>query len=262
MTNSRHVDEYPRFITPGFTPFDPLRVTEMTRKIVCRGDARKYTEFYCTGVYRGISTGYVVGCNLRCFYCWSSFSRDFPERYGEFYSAKQVFNILYANAKRAGVRKMRISGGEPTICWEHLMKLLELVDQTKFLFILETNGIVIGANKDYAYDLQRFKNIYVRVSLKAGYPEKFTERTGAKSEFFELPYKAIKYLKDAGIRFHVAAMTDPRIMDKKEREEIIKKLAKIDEWLALNLEEEVIDPYPSTIARLKLSGWDKVVRFR
>ena len=64
-----------------------------------------------------------------------------------------------------------------------------------------------------------------------------------------------KPLLDCNVSFHVAAMSaDPRIMTKEERMNLLKKLAEIDANLLLNLEEEVMDAYDSTLARLKYAG--------
>lgn len=42
---------YPRYVTRDFAPFDPVELARETERIVCRGDERKYEEFYATGVY-------------------------------------------------------------------------------------------------------------------------------------------------------------------------------------------------------------------
>jgi len=81
-------------------------------------------------VYGGISTGYTVGCCLRCVFCWVDFSRDFPEKYGQLYAPEEVFEQLVKNARKRGISKLRISGGEPTLGKEHLLALLELVEAT------------------------------------------------------------------------------------------------------------------------------------
>lgn len=245
--------EYPRFITPALRPFDPLELARETEAIVCEGDRRKYTDFYATGVYGGIATGYACGCCLRCVFCWVGWSRDFPERYGRFHSPGEAFAKLREAAKRAGVDKLRVSGAEPTIGKQHLLPLLEHVERSEFSrFVLETNGILFGADPDYVRSIAEFRKPHVRLSLKAGTPEAFTRKTGARKESFELPFKAIRTLLDSQVSFHVAAMTaDPRITTWEERQLLVERLAQIDPGLVRGLEEEVVDPYDTTLARLE-----------
>ena len=138
-------NEYPGFLTPKSKPLDPVRFARQTEGIIGSGDARKHTNFYCVGVYGGISTGYTVGCCLKCIFCWVDLSRDFPQREGEFFYPQKDFNRLVHNAKKRGFKKLRISGGEPTLCPEHLLSILDLTQKTNMLFILETNGILLGA---------------------------------------------------------------------------------------------------------------------
>jgi uncharacterized Fe-S cluster-containing radical SAM superfamily protein len=254
---ARALRTYPRMIRRG-DKFDPVDVAKQTERIVCRDGARKYTAFYATGVYGGIATGYVVGCCLRCFFCWTDFSRDFPEAYGKYYTAEEACENIVKAARKWRVNKARISGGEPTLCRKHLLKLLELIEEREEvrLFILETNGILFGVDESYVKDIAGLKKVYVRVSLKAGEPEAFEARTGASREFFELPFRAVKALLDHNVRFHVAAMTDPRIMPAEERRRLIERLAEIDEFLAANLEEEVCDPYEGTLVRMQFYGLD------
>ncbi|MFQ6075498.1 MAG: radical SAM protein [Candidatus Bathyarchaeia archaeon] len=247
---------YPRYITPGFRPFDPVELARETERMVCRGDERKYTRFYAAGVYGGIATGYTCGCCLRCVFCWVDWSRDFPERHGRFYSGEEAFERLEDAAHRYGVRKLRISGAEPTLGKRHLLSLLGRVEESEFsLFVLETNGILFGVDRDYVKAIAGFKKPHVRVSLKAGTPEAFTRKTGARPESFELPFRGILNLMDLGVSFHVAAMSaDPRIMARGERISLIERLMEIDPMLVWRLGEEVVDPYRTTLARLKHAG--------
>ncbi|MBO3799494.1 MAG: radical SAM protein [Candidatus Brockarchaeota archaeon] len=267
------VEEYQRFLSPGFKPFDPVKLAEETERLVTRcgpeGLERKYTGFYSVPVYRGVATGYAVGCCLRCVYCWSNWSRDFPEKFGEFYSPKEASRLLF-KATEEGVTysgywrrilpkisKLRISGCEPTIGMEHLLKVLEYVKSSNCpLFILETNGIILGSNINHVKRLAEFKDrLYVRVSFKAATPEGFTIRTGAQGEFYKLPFKALKHLLDEGIHVRAAAMTDKRIMPEEERKILIQMLDEIDPEAryAETLEEETIDPYDNTVKRLRAS---------
>jgi uncharacterized Fe-S cluster-containing radical SAM superfamily protein len=251
------MEKYQRLLTKGFKPFDPLMLAKETEKIVTRegpeGLERKYTGIYSAPVYRGIATGYAVGCCLRCIYCWTDWSRDFPERFGEFYSPKRVAQELFKAAERGitspgwerfrdmKVNKLRLSGCEPTLGKEHLLSALADVTESKYpLFILETNGIVLGSDRDYVKRLAKFADkLYVRVSFKAATPEGFFKRTGALGSYYELPFKALKYLLDEGIYARAAAMTDPKVMPREERQ------------ISADLEEEQIDAYETTINRLK-----------
>jgi uncharacterized Fe-S cluster-containing radical SAM superfamily protein len=114
------------------------------------------------------------------------------------------------------------------------------VKDTKYLFMLETNGILLGHHAEYAKQLERFSgNLHVRVSLKAGFADGFQKRTGAKREFFQLPFSAVKNLMQTKLDFHVACMSDPEIMPRDER----------------HLEEERSVPYPMALIRLEKAGY-------
>ncbi len=261
---------YQRFLSPHFQPFNPLELAEKTEKIVTRqgeeGLERKYMDFYAAPVYRGIATGYAVGCCLRCFYCWTNWSRDFPEKFGDFYSPKKAAQTLLKAAERGivsqgwerykglKIEKLRLSGCEPTLGKEHLLGVLEYVDQSRYLFILETNGILLGQDPDYVKRLADFsERLYVRVSFKAGTPEGFQTRTGASKDYYELPFKALKCLLDNGIYAKAAAMTDPRIMSQEERNILLRTLDEIDPEsdYSKTLEEEDMDFYDTTAKRIK-----------
>jgi len=267
------VKTYPRFLTPELKPFDPLELARETEKIVTRegkhGLERKYVGIYSAPVYRGIATGYAAGCCLRCIYCWANWSRDFPEKFGEFYSPGEVARRLFRAAEKGivspgwerfrhlKVEKLRLSGCEPTLGKEHLLAVLKYVKDSKYkLFILETNGILFGADRNYVKQLKEFREkLYVRVSFKAARPEGFTQRTGAYGKYYELPFKALEYLLSEGIYARAAAMTDPAVMPKEERKILIEKLNEIDPRAdyAFTLEEERIDRYETTLQRLKAS---------
>ncbi|MGB9728064.1 MAG: hypothetical protein ACPLZF_06610 [Nitrososphaeria archaeon] len=95
--------DYQRFLTGDFKPFDPIELAKRIEEIVTRvgveGLERKYTGFYSVPVYGGIATGYAVGCCLRCIYCWSNWSRDYPEKFGTFYSPREAVQKLFGAAE-------------------------------------------------------------------------------------------------------------------------------------------------------------------
>jgi uncharacterized Fe-S cluster-containing radical SAM superfamily protein len=226
---------------------------------------RKYVGIYSAPVYRGIATGYAAGCCLRCIYCWSNWSRDFPEKFGVFYSPRAVAEKLFEAAEKGitspgwerfrhlKVEKLRLSGCEPTLGKQHLLSVLKYVMYSKYqLFILETNGMLFGSDRDYVKELSEIKEkLYVRVSLKAATPEGFTQRTGAIGKYYELPFDALQYLLDEGIYTRAAAMTDPSVMPGQERQLLLDKLRKIHSLFAKDLEEEQMDSYDTTMVRLR-----------
>ncbi|ADV64386.1 radical SAM protein [Desulfurococcus mucosus] len=233
--------------------YDPLRLGVEVEKHVARGDKRKYYRFRGGRWYGGIATADCVGCNLRCRFCWGWIPRDNYSSYGEFYSPREVYGRLVAIASRRGYRYVRVSGNEPTLAWQHLLELLELFEQDgRYTFILETNGIIIGADKAKARDLAGFKHLHVRVSLKGVNEDEFHRLTGARREFFSLQLKALENLLNEGVSTHPAVMlsfSEPRGVD------ILKeRLREIDKGLADNLEEEYVFLYPHVVELMARTG--------
>jgi uncharacterized Fe-S cluster-containing radical SAM superfamily protein len=93
---------------------------------------------------------------------------------GEFYSPDDVARKLIGIARKKGFRQVRISGSEPTVSTDHLLGVLDLIPMD-LQFILETNGTLIGHDEDYAWDLARYRNLHVRVSLKGTNEEEFPD---------------------------------------------------------------------------------------
>jgi len=248
------VKQYPRYITKGFHTFDPIVLAKETEALVCKGNMRKYTGFSMeTDKYGGVVTAHSVGCCLRCFFCWSNKSRDFPERYGTFYSPEEVFKKLDEVATRTKVNTLRISGAEPTICREHLLEVLEYVEDSKYDFVLETNGILL-ADESYVKQLSTFKKPTIRLSIKAGDASGFVKRTGASPEKFELPFQAAANLVKYGVKFLICISSDPRIMSERERLLLIEKLEAIDPVLISNIDEETLLPFKTSLERMRHSG--------
>ncbi|MFW9799668.1 MAG: radical SAM protein [Candidatus Thorarchaeota archaeon] len=252
-------------------PFDPIRLTEATRKTVCKVvdgvPHRKYTEFYAVGVYGGIATAYSVGCNYRCVFCWVDWSRDWPEKYGHFYSPNEVYSKLRNIMTERGFKRARVSGAEPTLCPDHLCEILELVqrDAGVFdLFVIETNGVVLAIEDGLASRLANYASRegdtvgHVRLSIRGGLPDAFTEKTGCSSEFLDLPFKAAERLWDAGTSFHVAVVVDPRFTPDDEKRTIFERLNDIHPSVRRGVEEEYLDPYPHALVRLRAVGREDV----
>jgi uncharacterized Fe-S cluster-containing radical SAM superfamily protein len=201
--------------------FNPLDLGTRIREIVSRSDGRKkYYRFRSSRFYGGIATADCVGCCLECVFCWSWDATRRPAETGQFYTAEDVARRLLAIARKKEYKRLRISGGEPTLDRSHLERVLELVPED-YEFILETNGILIGQDPAYAEMLSRFKNLYVRVCLKGTCEEEFSLLTGAVAEAFQLQLEALKNLVHCGVQTHPACMisfsSEENIMALKER---------------------------------------------
>lgn len=185
--------------------YNPVEVEELTKRTVCKNNRRKYYRFRASRFYGGISTADCVGCSLRCVFCWSWNVVTRPEECGKFYSPEEVVQRFTGIARKKKLNQIRISGNEPTVCREHLIEVLSLIPGSN-PFILETNGILIGNDPDYAKELSRFHNLYVRVSLKGTCEEEFSRLTGAASEGFQLQLSALEHLSNYGVNVHPACM--------------------------------------------------------
>jgi len=241
--------------------FDPIEMTERMRRIVVRiengSELRKYYRFRASRFYGGSAVADTVGCNLRCVFCWGWRVNTSPTSYGEFYSASQVCRKLISLADSRGLRIVRVSGGEPTISMNHLIELLDCIDRLcrsrRMMFILETNGIVLGHCEEYARKLSQYEALHVRVSLKACSSESFQRITGACSEFFELQLRALRNLLKYGVSVHPAVMIS--FCQDDEVRSLVQRLREIDEALVHELEEEVVILYPSVKKRLEKMGF-------
>jgi uncharacterized Fe-S cluster-containing radical SAM superfamily protein len=145
-------------------------------------------------------------------------------------------------ARKSGLRQLRLSGGEPTLGKEHLLRLLELLDNMGYVFILETNGIPLAYDEDFASQLSRRKSVHVRVSLKGCSESEFAKLTGAMPENFNLQLKALEKLVEHGVSCHPSVMAS--FSTRENLQLLMEKLAEISRKLAEDLEIEELILYP------------------
>lgn len=211
---------------------NPIKLTSEVEKLVCKNISRKYYRFRKTKFYGGCATADCLGCNLRCVYCWAQRKVWHPVKYGKFYTTKEVDHEL----TKLNQPVTRISGGEPTICKDHLLKVIELIAKKK-LFVLETNGILL--DDLYVKQLCKYENLYVRISLKGIDENTFEKITGIKGKYFKNQLRALKLLEKYQIEHRAAIIAE------------LFNQGDINNLNIPNLEYESLIEYPFVMKALK-----------
>jgi uncharacterized Fe-S cluster-containing radical SAM superfamily protein len=230
--------------------YDPVALTRATERVVIRGNKRKYGRLARPlRFYGGITSAQEVGCNLRCKFCFSDKPVRRPHSTGRFYSPQQVFNALTKEAEKHGHKIISASASEGTLGKEHLLELLTLVNKSKYVFVLETNGITLGHDIEYVRSLSKFKNLHVRVSIKGTNKKEYNTLTGAESISYDLPFQALKNLIDFNISCNACLMIS--FSTQKNINEAKNKLSNVWPGLLKSLELEHITLFPKVASRLK-----------
>ncbi|MEM4717766.1 MAG: radical SAM protein [Desulfurococcaceae archaeon] len=235
---------------------DPFKLSEIVERQVVRMNSgryeRRYYRFRGGRWYGGISTGDVVGCNLRCKFCWS-WRYSFYSDKGWFESPVSAFKKLVDIATKCRYRYLRLSGGEPTIGVNHLIELLRLVEDTRYVFILETNGLLLGRYMEYAKTLSGFHRLIIRVSFKGCNEKEFEVLSGADRVFYEYQLKALENLSMLGFKpceeFYPAVMLS--FSSDESYNSFKRMLSKVHAALSECIDEEYIILYPHVKELLK-----------
>jgi len=233
--------------------YDPIALGTATETVVVDGNRRKYVQLGRTlRFYGGTTSATEVGCNLRCKFCFSDKPVWKPKQTGQFYTPQEVFDGLAANARKHGHKTISASASEGTLGRQHLHELLDLVEGSEFVYILETNGMTLGHDRGFAASLSKYKNLHVRVSIKGCNENEFHRLTGARKSAYQLPFKALEYLIDAGVSCN--ACVSVSFSDDKGKHEIKEKLSDIHFGILKSLELENISLFPKVRKRLYTSG--------
>lgn len=236
-------------------PFQPIQRSYDVEKLVTKGNLRKYYRFRAAPYYGGIATADSIGCNLLCAYCWNYERNLSPQRFGRYYSPAEVASRLLEIAKRKNFRYVRLTGAEPILgktSFAHFLGVLELVfsKEKDLVFILETNGLILGYERELIFNLKGFKNLSIRIAIKAWDEASFTQITGAQKEFFIYPLLALKNLKALNLDAWPAVMRD---FFSKDRLLTLKTKMK-ELGLGQDIETEVLERYPFVLENIQKRG--------
>ena len=231
----------------------PLELSAATEKVVVDGKRRKYVQLgRSMRFYGGTTSATEVGCNLRCKFCFSDKPVWKPKKTGKLYSPQQVFDGLAKNARKYGHKLISASASEGTIGKDHLFELLDLVEQSEFIYILETNGMTLGADPEYCQQLAKYKRLHVRVSIKGASPDEYFDLTGARPDSYWLPYEAMRNLIGAGVSCNACLMAS--FSSDEGIEQVKKNLSQVHPGILKSLEVETITLFPKVQERLEKHG--------
>ncbi|HCC69076.1 MAG TPA: GTP 3',8-cyclase MoaA [Nitrospiraceae bacterium] len=132
-------------------------------------------------------------CNLRCIYCMPSEGVR-PIEHREILSYEEILRIIRI-ATKLGVRKVRITGGEPLARKNvaYLISSLSAIDGIIDIS-LTTNGVLLSK---YADEIARAGLSRVNVSLDSLMPERYTEIT--RSGSVDIVIRGIEAAERAGL---------------------------------------------------------------
>ena len=233
--------------------YDPIALAAATEKVAVDGTRRKYVQLgRPLRFYGGTTSATEVGCNLRCKFCFSDKPVWKPQKTGKFYTPQQVFDGLAKSARKHGHTIISASASEGTIGREHLMELLDLVEESEFVYVLETNGMILGNDPEYAQALAKYTRLHARVSIKGDSPEQYHELTGAHADSYELPYKALGYLIEADVSCNACLMAS--FSDDAGINRVKRRLMEVHPGILKSLEIEKITMFPKVAERLSAKG--------
>jgi uncharacterized Fe-S cluster-containing radical SAM superfamily protein len=233
--------------------YDPLALAQTMEGIVVRGNQRKYVQLGRTlRFYGGTTSATEVGCNLRCKFCFSDKPVWKPTTTGLFYTPQQVFDGLAKNARKHGHSTISASASEGTLGRQHLFDLLDLVEQSEFVYILETNGMTLGADPEFAQQLAKYRNLHVRISIKGCDEDEFHTLTGAQRSAYKLPFQALQHLIKAGVSCN--ACVSVSFSSEESIKQINQRLLTVHPGILKSLELERIKLFPKVRKRLAHYG--------
>ena len=152
-------------------------------------------------------------CNLRCLYCMPDEGVDFVP-HSEILSYEEMLHLVNI-ATQTGIRKVRLTGGEPLVRrgFLHFLEKLSHIEALEEI-TLTTNGVLL---KDFAADIRNCGICRINISLDSLKAERFFRIT--RRDCFDRVYEGIQEAERLGfnpLKINVVAMkgiNDDEILD-------------------------------------------------
>lgn len=138
-----------------------------------------------------VSLPIVTACPFSCIYCGRGGENTISP-----VSRMRLETLMdiAVHLKRAGIRKVRLTGGEP-LCHPQIGDIIRFLSETGFYVLVNTNGLLVEDKLDSL--MRTSSNIHIAVSLDTLEPDKF-DRISRTTGNFDKVMRGIKILKVLG----------------------------------------------------------------
>jgi pyruvate formate lyase activating enzyme len=167
----------------------------------------------------------LTGCNFRCKGCF----RPARDGGGTPLTASETLELMdkaCLKYYRKIPAKALITGGEPTLDKEYLLRLVTGLHERAFTeIVLMTNGYALGTDEQYVAELETAGLTEAHVDVKAFSDDVHRSYTGKSNQPV---LKAVEKLNASGIKLLVQTIYMPGLVEASEIEQIAQFLARIN----------------------------------
>ena len=153
----------------------------------------------------------MLGCNLRCGFCWVPDAkkigvRCLPELYA-YQSPEDTYATVKSLAVDNNLRRVRVSGCEPLINTKHLLSVIRMAISDGYDYVLDTNALLL--TEDFLSSITPFRHkIYIYMGLKGSSPKLFEKLTTARADFWYKQLEALRLIVKHGFTLGVNVMAN------------------------------------------------------
>jgi len=183
------------------------------------------------------ATVFLLGCNFRCPFCYSS-ELVLPEKMAEQPKIAEKAFFDFLKERQGLLEGVVICGGEPTI-HKDLPDYIKRIKDLGFLLKLDTNG----SNPEMLRELMQDGLVdYVAMDIKAPLGAKYDLATGVKVDLDKIK-ESIEIIKGSGVDYEFRSTIVPSIHSKEDVIQMAKDISPAKKYYLQNFRgEKTIDP--------------------
>lgn len=211
------------------------------------GDERRYHRFRYSS-HDDTVVADCIGSNLRCAHEWGWCEGilDNPTA-GRFYTPETVTEKLLDHAEEHGCDTARISGMEPVMQDDHLVKVARRLDSQGMALRVDTNGMLL--DHSYLQRLEQEADLSIRLSFKGHHPASFQRLADVHRSWFTHQHRAFLACRDSDV--DMAAVL-AGVYTEEQKDELTGWLGVDDDSIDL----EPLHLCPANRERLEAAGFD------